>query len=84
MTITALGFCLYYTVITSAILRDWCETGSRAVYGVELRRQDGDSRVVAEWRAVPVECVWSTAALFPGRPAGVRNCRMGKKQSDVT
>ena len=52
--------------------RDWCASRRRAVHGMELRRQDGDSSVVEERGAVPVECVRGTTAVLPGGPARVR------------
>ena len=56
--------------------RDGCSTGLCTGHGVESRRSDGDSGVVAEWRPLTVECVWISAPLFPRRPTWVGVVKM--------
>lgn len=51
--------------------RDGCSIGFCAEYGMELHGPDGAGCLVAKWRSLLVECVWSSAALFPRRPAWV-------------
>ena len=51
--------------------RDGCTAGLRQEHGVESLGSDGDRSVVGERRAVAVECVWISVALFPRRPAWV-------------
>ena len=51
--------------------RDGRSTRFRAVYGMEPRGPDGTGCVVAKRRALSMECVWVSVALFPRRPAWV-------------
>lgn len=53
--------------------RDWGSVGVCTVHGMESWGSDGGCRVVEERRALLVERVWISAALFPRRPAWVSN-----------